>query len=211
MKLGRSRLLWSVALALGSVIAAASVTFGGTLEVRWDIVSIQEGNALPGGVAFAMANDGTLMTLTGSGSVVIPTHGARTAHAVTGGGTWETRGLVGQHVGHGTYAVTDLVVFEAGPPVPVGTPLPLNDLVGDPDDASAGLVVLRIAYSDGSDGILVVSCRLQGTPDAGFQTDTAMMFEGVTVTKGFDAFWRNFRIGDSNRTLFHIRASGHGR
>lgn len=38
-----------------------------------------------------------------------------------------------------------------------------------------------------------------------------MMFEGVTITKAFAAFWRNFPIGDSNRTLFHIGGSGHRR
>ena len=38
-----------------------------------------------------------------------------------------------------------------------------------------------------------------------------VMFEGVTVTKGFDAFWRTFRIGDSNRTLFHLHDRGHRR
>lgn len=86
--------------------------------------------------------------------------------------------------------------------------MPFNDLVGDPNDVAAGLLVARIAYSDGTDGIPVVSCRLEGMADAGFQTATAMMFEGVTVTKGSDAFWRTFRIGDSNRTLFHIDDSG---
>jgi hypothetical protein len=199
------------ALALILLVADVSVAFGGTRHVRWDLVSIQAGDALPGGVAFAMANDGTLMTLTGSGSFVLAANADGNAHAVTGGGTWETRGLVGQHGAQGTYEVIDVVAFEVGPPVPAGTALPFNDLVGDPNDAGAGLLVLRIAYSDGTGGILVVSCRLEGTADASFQTETAMMFEGVTVTKAFNSFWRTFRIGESNRTLFHIDGSGHRR
>jgi hypothetical protein len=206
MQFGRGRSLCAIALV--SIIGAASAAFGGTLEVRWDIVSIQGGNALPDGVAFAMANDGTLITLTGSGSFVIGGNADSKAHAVTGGGTWEVRGLAGQHAAHGTYAVADVVAFEAGPPLPPGAALAVNDLVGDPDEAGSGLLVLRIAYSDGTHGMLVISCRLEGTPDAGFQADTAMMFEGVTVTKAFDAFWRNFPIGASNRTLFHSRGSG---
>jgi hypothetical protein len=195
-------------LALVLVIGSASAAWGGTREVRWDLVRIQEENAVVGGVAFAMANDGTLITLTGSGAFVLGGHVGSKAHGVTGGGTWETRGLAGQHAARGTYAVTDVVAFEVGPPVPAETALPFNDLVGDPNDVAAGLLVARIAYSDGTDGILVVSCRLEGMADAGFQMATAMMFEGVTVTKGFDAFWRTFRISDSNRTLFHINDSG---
>jgi len=209
MQFGRGRSLCAIVLV--SIIGAATAAFGGTLEARWDIVSIQGGNALPDGVAFAMANDGTLITLTGSGSFVIGGNGDRHAHAVTGGGAWEIRGLAGQHARDGTYAVTEIVAFEVGPPLPAGTALPFNDLVGDPNDAGAALLVLRIAYSDGTHGTLVVSCRLDGVPDAGFQADTALMFEGVTVTKAFDAFWRNFRIGDSNRTLFHIGGSGQRR
>jgi hypothetical protein len=201
-RLGPSRSL--CAFVLLSVIGAASAAFGQTREVRWALVSIQGDNALPGGVAFAMASDGTLITLTGSGSFVIHRNADGHAHGVTGGGAWETRGLAGQHAAEGTYAATDVVAFEVGPPVPTGTALPFNDLVGDPNDARTALLVLRIAYSDGTYGILVVSCRLVGVADAGFQTETAMMFEGVTVTKAFDAFWRTFRIGDSNRTLFHI-------
>jgi len=194
-------------LAIGwlSIVATASVTFADAVHGQWDIVAVHGDSLVPGGVAFAMANDGTLITFTGTGTFVL-SNGRGTPQAVTGGGTWETRGLVGQNAAHGTYAVTDLVLFEPGPALPPGTPLPLHDLVGNPDEASAGLLVLRIAYSDGSEGTLVVSCRLEGVQDGVFADDTAMIFEGVTATKGSAGFWRNFRIRDSNRTLFHLRS-----
>ena len=64
----------------------------------------------------------------------------------------------------------------------------------------AGLAVLRIQYSDGERGILVVSCHLAGTPDS--------VFEGITASKGFvDYFNSQAPIPgvDANRTLFHVR------
>ena len=188
------RWVWAIAIGLLSVIGTGSLAFGAALHGRWDIVGVQGTDVLPGGIASAMANDGSLITLTGSGTFVAPTS-AGTSHAVTGGGTWETRGFLGIGAASGTYSVTSLVHFEPAP----GTLSPLDDLVGNPDEASAGLLVLSIAYSDGSHGILVVSCRLEGA------LDTDGVFEGITATKGFVDFWRNFPIRGSNRTLFHIR------
>jgi len=63
-------------------------------------------------------------------------------------------------------------------------------------------VVLRITYSDGDGGILVVSCTGATAP--------ADLFEGITATKGFvDYFNRVAPAGgvDGNRTVFHIRAT----
>ena len=188
-----NRWLWAIAVVFLSVIGSGSLALGASLHGRWDIVSVQGSNVMPGGVASAMANDGSLITLTGSGTFVAPA-GAGSSHAVTGGGTWETRGFLGVGAARGTYSVTALVHFEPAP----GTLPPVNDLVGDADEASAGLLVLRIAYSDGSQGILVVSCRLES-----FDTDG--VFEGITATKGFVDFWRNFPIRGSNQTLFHVR------
>jgi hypothetical protein len=77
------------------------------------------------------------------------------------------------------------------------------DLIGDPAERSAGLVVLRVAYSDGEQGTLVVSCHLVGTPDS--------VFEGITASKGFVDYWNReapvggFAPGNANRTLFHVR------
>jgi hypothetical protein len=78
-----------------------------------------------------------------------------------------------------------------------GTPPLLTDLIGG-GVPSAGLVILRTAYSDGEEGILVVSCHLVGTANA--------VFEGVAASKGFVDYWN--RVApvpgiDANRTLFH--------
>ncbi len=60
--------------------------------------------------------------------------------------------------------------------------------------------MLTIAYSDGTHGVLNVSCHLVGTSDA--------VFEGITATKGFVDYWNREAPpappGDVNRTLFHL-------
>ncbi len=82
-----------------------------------------------------------------------------------------------------------------------GTPGALVDLIGDKADARAGLAVLRISYSDGSEGVLVVSCKLPvGTPDS--------VLEGITASKGFTDFWNRVAPVDgvnANRTVFHVQ------
>jgi hypothetical protein len=92
------------------------------------------------------------------------------------------------------YEVTGLVRWELAP----GT-FPLTfDHIGNIPDVRAGLVFLRIRYSDGSLGVLAVSCHINGTPDA--------VFEGVTASKGFVDFWNreNATPGVAgDRTLFH--------
>ena len=170
--------------------SADSATHG-----RWDIISLQPPNILPGGVASALADDGAKITLTGNGTFVAPAGGSGRSSAATGGGTWETRDKFNNVTGSGTYEVTGLVRWDKAP----GTPPPPNDLIGDPAERSAGLVVLSIAYSDGSRGILVVSCHLVGSPDT--------IFEGVNASKGFVHYYDNVApvAGvDANRTLFHV-------
>jgi hypothetical protein len=55
--------------------------------------------------------------------------------------------------------------------------------------------------SDGSKGTLLVSCDLPGAP--------ADVFEGVTPTKGFVAYWNRIApAGADNRTLFHVLPHG---
>ena len=44
-----------IAVLLFSILASVSVAFGQAAHVRWDIVSFQGGNFLPGGVAAALA------------------------------------------------------------------------------------------------------------------------------------------------------------
>lgn len=167
----------------------------GHSKVRWDIPSIDPiaGTVSPGGVASARANDGSKITLTGFGTFRV---GDDSEH-VTGGGTWETFNTAGNSTGKGRFKVTGLVRWEKAP----GTLPPLTDLIGDRDEAGAGLAVLRIRYSDRSRGILVVSCHLVGTPDS--------VFEGITASKGFVDFWNREAPSDNpfvnaNRTLFHV-------
>ncbi len=156
-------------------------------SVRWDLINLSPPDVLAGGQDSAHAQDGSQITLTGSG-----TFNPEGSGDVTGGGTWTATGSV---TGSGTYEVTGLVSFIPAP----GVFPPLTDDIGNPADASAGLVVLRIAYSDGSTGVLTVSCALPGAPPA--------VFEGITVTMGAVDFWNHDTptVGvHSNRTVFHI-------
>jgi hypothetical protein len=157
--------------------------------MRWDIISIDfaTGTASPGGVASAFANDNSKITLTGTGTFRL---NPGRPQAVTGGGTWETS------TGSGTYEVTGFVSYVLDP----GTfPLP-NDNIGNVADVRAGLAVLKISYSDGSDGVLILSCHFTGTPDA--------VFEGVTASKGVVDYWNREAPptppGNANRTNFHV-------
>ncbi len=91
----------------------------------------------------------------------------------------------------GTHAVTGLVRWDREP----GKSLPpviTNDTIDD-GTLTAGPFVLRIAYSDGSNGTLVVSCNLPpGNPQ---------MFDGITATKDVVDYWRH----TGGVTLFHVR------
>ena len=177
--------------ATGPNAAALPATAAGSqnLLMRWDIISIDfgTGTVSAGGVASAFANDGSEITLTGFGTF---RSNPGNSQAVTGGGTWETS------TGSGTYEVTGFVSFVVAP----GTfPLP-NDNIGNPADARAGLVALKISYNDGSDGVLIFSCQLAGTPST--------VFEGITASKGFVDYWNREAPptppGNANRTAFHV-------
>jgi hypothetical protein len=95
-----------------------------------------------------------------------------------------------------TYKVTGFVSFAR---VPGKLPSALTDRIGNSAQAHAGLVKLRISYSDGDEGVLTISCHLDNTPDS--------VFEGVNVSKGFIDFY-NAQAPvagvDANRTLFHL-------
>ena len=194
MKLRRLRLVVFATLvaAMASVTFAGGAAGGDDQSVRWDIISINfaAGTTSAGGVASARAEDNSKITLTGSGTF------APGESDVTGGGTWTTFNPGGTTTGSGTYTVTRLVTWVLAP----GTPPPLTDLIGNPGERAAGLANLRIRYSDGSKGILVVSCHLVGTPDS--------VFEGITASKGFVDYWNREAPpappGDANRTLFHV-------
>ena len=167
---------------------------------RWDIVSVNfaTGAVSAGGIASAFANDGSKITLKGSGTF---RSNPGSPQGVTGGGTWAAFAPGGAPAGSGTYRVTRFVSFIVAPGTPpvIVPPAPIDN-IGDPADARAGLLVVRILYSDGSTGVLTVSCHLVGTPD--------MVFEGITATKGFVDYWNREAPpappGDANRTVFHV-------
>lgn len=156
--------------------------------MRWDIINLSPtGNVSAGGNASAKANDGSMITVTGSG-----TFGTSAGNDdVTGGGTWQ----ISSPAGSGTYKVTRLVRFDLAP----GTFPAVSDSIGNPADAHAGLAVLSIRYNDGSRGILVVSCHFNGTPNS--------VFEGITASKGFVDYWNRVAPAmgvNANRTAFHV-------
>jgi len=187
-----------VALAAALWIGASGVRAAGSDHVRWDIVdfiSFAPPTFRAGGAAFATAtNPSTLsIRLTGSGTFVAPASGGP-SNAVTGGGAWETfDGAVS--TGSGTYWATGLASWQFAnffSPVPV-------DLIGNLSEAANGNAVLRIHYSDGSEGILGVGCHGPGAPDG--------IVEGAIATKNFVTYWNaNPPLPgvNLNRTVFHV-------
>jgi hypothetical protein len=200
--------LFGLALPLvGVVILLLSLLVGGAsggsknAKMRWDIISLDFGTLTlsPGGhaSAFATGSGGAThageITLTGSGTF---RSNSGKAQAVTGGGTWQTFDAVGNPTGNGTYKVTGFVDFDQAPGF---LPAAFTDTIGNAADAHSGLAVLKIAYSDGSDGILVVSCDLPGDLQPN-------IFEGITASKGYVDYWeRDPAVAgvDANRTIFH--------
>ena len=184
---------------------------GKDTKYRWDIVKITSFSpvtAFEGGFASALANDGSRITVTGNG-----TFDLRESDDVTGGGNWITYAPNGTTVtGNGTYRVQQLVRFDLAPGVnTAGIIDTIPGAKSDLSDHRAGLLFVRIAYSDGSKGVLVVSCHLNGGPDfVARPAAPASVFEGITASKGYVDYWN--RVApivspapvDGNRTLFHI-------
>jgi len=181
------------------LIFRPSVALGAADHVRWDIIHLDATTSPPtisaGGVAFASArNPSTLsIKLTGSGTFVGPASGG-TSSAVTGGGTWETFSD-STSTGSGTYVVVGLVNWTFSDfQLPV-----LTDLIDD-GAAANGVAVLRIRYSDGSEGVLGIGCHGPGAPDG--------TVEGVIASKGHVTYWdaqAPVAGVDANRTVFHVR------
>ena len=181
------------------LIFRPSVALGAADHVRWDIIHLDATTSPPtisaGGVAFASArNPSTLsIKLTGSGTFVGPASGG-TSSAVTGGGTWETFSD-STSTGSGTYVVVGLVNWTFSDfQLPV-----LTDLIDD-GTAANGVAVLRIRYSDGSEGVLGIGCHGPGAPDG--------TVEGVIASKGHVTYWdaqAPVAGVDANRTVFHVR------
>jgi len=192
-----------VLLIFGSALFVSSASAGGSHKetvFRWDIVSIDftNGTIGPGGIASAIAIDGSMITLSGHGTFV-PEDGFGN-NDVTGGGTWQTFDKSGNSTGSGTYKVTGFVSWTVAP----GVFPPLKDLIGDPANARAGLVFVTIQYSDGSTGVLTVSCHLPGPP----AISPPSIFEGIRTSMGFTDYWNGVPPpappGNANRTVFHI-------
>jgi hypothetical protein len=62
-----------------------------------------------------------------------------------------------------------------------------------------GVSVLKIAFSDGSTGVLTVGCHGPGAPPG--------IFEGIATTKGYKTYYAVQPPSpgvDANRTLFHV-------
>lgn len=194
----RNRRLWGLGtvLAFGAALMLlttfASAAGGEAQDVRWDIISttgIPPAPLNPGGHASATAPDGDTITLTGSGHFVAPANGGGSS-AVTGGGTWTTTSG-----GSGTYRVTALVSWQfANFQSEVG----FIDNIDEGTKAN-GVSVLKIAFSDGSTGVLTVGCHGPGAPPG--------IFEGIATTKGFKTYYAVQPPApgvDANRTLFHV-------
>src|SRR2546426_4837090 len=196
MKFARAYVLGLSLVVL--LMAASPSVLAEAAHVRWDIIVLTPPGATvnAGGQASALNNIGDKITLTGTGTFVAPSGGGGTSNAVTGGGTWTIVTAGGSSTG--TYIVTGLVRWEEAP----GTFPATADNIGNPGDFRPGLAVLRIEYSDGSHGILVVSCHGAGTPDT--------VFEGITASKDFVDYWNRVPPSgtptdpNANRTSFHI-------
>ncbi len=159
-----------VLMLLGSALFVTRTSAAGQ-KYRWDIISVDFAAASlsAGGFASAIANDSSSITLTGEGT--------------------------GNATARGTYQVTGFVSFTVAP----GTSRLPNDNIGNIKDQRGGLLFVTIQYSDGSPGVLAVSCDLLGTPDS--------VFEGIRVSKGFVDYWNGTApVGgvNGNRTNFHI-------
>src|SRR5437667_12410108 len=111
--------------------------------MRWDIISVNfaTGTVSAGGVASALANDNSKITLTSTGTF---RSNPGNPQDVTGGGSWTTYASGGSATASGTYEVTGLVSHVLAP-----GPLPLPaDNIGNPADPRAGLPVVPPAHPE---------------------------------------------------------------
>jgi hypothetical protein len=182
---------------------AAPLASAQSEHVRWDIANVtctgpngtypctigskNPDGTTPTAVAMAMdcafTNAGffgnvgcTTITLTGSGTFDVPASGGPSS-AVTGGGTWMVTASDGT-ITKGTFLVTGLIEFHKSEPLV----LPLwcgtcetTDNIGDLNKLWGGVAVVRVAYSDGTTGVLALACSALPDPFA--------VAEGVLATK----------------------------
>jgi hypothetical protein len=179
----------AITCAAALLVPAGASAGSSTHLYRWDIIHLSGPppvtTTLPGGMASACAASScdNMITLTGRGTFRA---NPDQPQAVTGGGTWTTTGFVSFEVAPGTLP---------SPPFTDG-------VTGVAADARAGLAVLRIAYSDGDQGVLIVSCDQPGTPP------NLPIVEGITASKGFVDYWNRLAPESvppfGNRTTFHV-------
>ena len=204
-----STLMMAACACLGAPGLSAEDS-GGT-RFRWDLFQVVDVTATSftiaaGGFNIAAAEftpqqfvggDSSTITLTGSG-----TFGLNPGDDVTGGGTWTTAKADGTVTGTGTYRVTRLVSFVLGAGSLAGA-TGVVDAIGNLADTRAGIAVLTVRYSDGDNGIVVVSCNIAGPP---------AVVEGSTAIKGVVDYADPFFPTNINpdllnaygNTLFHI-------
>ncbi len=158
----RRRSFWGLGVLLLSLL------FAGNLR------SDQQGNKFEWIVfpppASSQGADGSSIQIAGTGTFVVGE-----SEEVTGGGDWTTVDSMGATTGSGKFKVTRLVKFDVAP----GTDPTAPSLRG-------GLAFLRVTYSDGTKGVLVVSCNLGPT------INPASVAEGFTASKGFTNYWNGF-------------------
>lgn len=186
--------LTALLLVLVMTVATPPVSAQPAQHVRWDIASVPctgpgggyPCTLIPGGTATAMATDCsipgapfgcTTIALTGSGTFVAPGSGGSSS-AVTGGGTWKVTAADGS-VTVGTYKVVELVQWQKSEPLDLPDCIPggclTTDDIGKLSQATGGVAVLRVAYSDGTTGVVTFACS--GLPDP------PSVAEGITATK----------------------------
>lgn len=160
--------------ALALMVLITSDVASAHSTIRWDTISLTFPNGVgtvdAGGSDYALADNLTTIQISGNGTF------SGLGEPVTGGGTWATTGPSG--TAKGTFTVTAFVRFE---PAAGSLPPGFVDKIGNGSDTRSGLAVLRIVYSDGSKGSLIISCHQPvGSPSG--------IFEGIIATKGFVAF-----------------------
>jgi hypothetical protein len=186
---------------LVSLFAGGASGGSDNTKYQWDIINFDFATSTisPGGHASAFATHSGDSAHTGK--ITVTGHGTFRSNSgnpqdVTGGGTWQTFDGSGNPTGSGNYQVTGFVDFRVAPG---SLPPAVTDLSGNKPDVRSGLAVFRIAYDDGSDGVLVVSCDLPvGSPND--------VFEGITASKGYVDYWERDPVVagvNANRTNFH--------
>ena len=169
-------------------------------RVRWDLIKVATGCVEPGGMASARSNDGSKITVSGTGT--FPDVRNKCRKDVTGGGNWTVVASDPRcFPGTGKFTVTELLSWTTAGGTP---PLPCDN-IGAREDNTSGLARLRVRYSNGKSGSLTISCHFPGTPNC--------VFEGITATMDYEDFWnREAPVGmpglhgfqEGNRTTFHF-------